>query len=153
LPVGSERALASSLDLAPAFHKYSAVPVIFVTDFKFSFEKHWISDGHNRVTTFGVIMTFEWDEAKNRTNILKHGFDFADAESMFHGPLLIRPDTREDYGEERWIGIGMLARGTIAFVVFSEPIQGLIRIISLRRADHEERKEYEKAIKNGLGTH
>jgi len=98
-------------------------------------------------------MNFEWDEAKNRVNIRKHGFDFADAEEMFRGILLIRPDTREDYGEERWIGIGMLARGTLAFVVFSEPIEGLIRIISLRRAKYAERKEYEKTIQNGLGTH
>jgi len=45
-------------------------------------------------------MTFEWDEAKNRANIRKHGFDFADAEEMFRGPLLVRPDTREDYGEK-----------------------------------------------------
>ena len=40
-------------------------------------------------------------------------FDFADAEEMFRGALLIRPDTREDYGEERWIGIGMI-HGRIA---------------------------------------
>ena len=53
-------------------------------------------------------MRFEWDEAKNRANIRKHGFDFAEAEEMFRGVLLVRPDTREDYGEERWLGIGML---------------------------------------------
>jgi uncharacterized protein len=98
-------------------------------------------------------MKFEWDEAKNRANILKHGFDFADAEELFSGPLLIRPDTREDYGEERWIGIGMLTRGTLVFVVFSEPVQGLLRIISLRKAKHAERKEYEKAIEDGLETY
>lgn len=28
-------------------------------------------------------MDFEWDEAKNRSNIRKHGLDFADAEEMF----------------------------------------------------------------------
>jgi uncharacterized DUF497 family protein len=52
---------------------------------------------------------FEWDEKKNRQNFKKHGFDFADAEGMFRGFLLVRPDTREDYGEERWIGIGMIS--------------------------------------------
>jgi uncharacterized protein len=94
-------------------------------------------------------MRFEWDEVKNRANIRKHGFDLADAEEMFRGPLLARPDTREDYGEERWIGIGML-RGSIAFVAFTEPEPGTIRLISLRKADHEEREEFEKAIQNGL---
>jgi uncharacterized DUF497 family protein len=46
-------------------------------------------------------MTFEWDETKNRANIRKHGFDFAWAGQMFRRPLLVRPDSREDYGEER----------------------------------------------------
>jgi len=94
-------------------------------------------------------MIFEWDEAKNRANVRKHGFDFAEAEEMFHGPLLVRPDTREDYGEQRWIGIGMI-RGRIAFVAFAEHPQDTIRIISLRKAHHEEREEYEKAIQDGL---
>ncbi len=94
-------------------------------------------------------MTFEWDEAKNRANIKKHGFDFADAEEIFRGPILVRPDTREDYGEERWIGIGMI-RSRIAFVAFAAEREDTIHIISLRKADHEERKEYEKALQNGL---
>lgn len=84
------------------------------------------------------------------TNIRKHGFDFAEAEEMFRGFLFVRPDTREDYGEERWIGIGMI-RGRFAFVAFAEPSPRTICIILLRRAEHEERKAYEKAVQNGLG--
>ena len=38
------------------------------------------------------MMRFEWDEAKNRTNIRKHGFDFAEAEEMFRGVLLVAWD-------------------------------------------------------------
>jgi uncharacterized DUF497 family protein len=94
-------------------------------------------------------MTFEWDEAKNRANVRKHGFHLAEAEEMFRGTLLIRPDSSEDYGEERWIGIGMI-QGRVAIVAFAERPQDTIRIISLRKADHEERKEYEKAIQDGL---
>jgi len=56
-------------------------------------------------------MRFEWDEAKNRANIRKHGLDFADAEIMFRNVLLVRADTREDYDEKRWIGIGQLEDG------------------------------------------
>jgi uncharacterized DUF497 family protein len=95
-------------------------------------------------------MVFEWNEAKNRANILKHGFHFAEAAEMFNGPLLIHPDTRQDYGEERWIGIGM-TRGRCALVAFAEDPSSAIRIISLRRATREEREEYEKAIQDGLG--
>ena len=96
-------------------------------------------------------MNFEWDEAKNRSNIRKHGFDFADAEEMFRGLLIIRPDTDEDYDEERWLGIGMI-RGCVAFVAFVKRPPDTIRIISLRKADHEERKQYEKALQDGLET-
>lgn len=44
-------------------------------------------------------MRLEWDEAKNRANITKHGLDFADAEEMFRGVLIVEPDVRHDYGE------------------------------------------------------
>jgi hypothetical protein len=45
------------------------------------------------VATFGVTMKIEWDEAKNRANIRKHGFDFADAEEVFRG-ILTRGEMR-----------------------------------------------------------
>jgi uncharacterized DUF497 family protein len=94
-------------------------------------------------------MQIEWDEAKNRGNLRKHGFHLADAAEMFDGPFLARPDTREDYGEERWIGIGM-TKGRVAFVAFTAESHETIRIISIRKATNEERQEYEAAIKDGL---
>jgi len=94
-------------------------------------------------------MTFEWDEDKNRANMRKHGLDFAEAEEMFRGVLVAEPDAREDYGEKRWRGIGTI-RGRTAVVIFAERAPETVRIISLRRAHHEEREEYEKAIQDGL---
>jgi uncharacterized protein len=94
-------------------------------------------------------MIFEWDDAKNRTNVRKHGFHFADAEEMFRGALLVRPDTDDDHGEERWIGIGLI-HGRVAVVAFTERPPERVRIISLRKADHEEREQYEKALQDGL---
>jgi uncharacterized protein len=96
-------------------------------------------------------MRFEWDESKNRANVRKHGIDFADAEEMFRGFVLVRPDTDLDYDEERWLGIGLL-RGRVAFAAFVERPPDTIRIISLRKASHEERKQYEKALQDGLET-
>jgi uncharacterized DUF497 family protein len=104
------------------------------------------------VATFGVTIDIEWDEAKNRSNIRKHGFHFAEAERMFQGFLLVRPDAQGDYGEERWIGIGMI-HDRCAFVAFAPRPGNTIRVISLRKANHEERKEYEDAIKDGLEAH
>jgi len=94
-------------------------------------------------------MIFKWDEAKNCSNVRKHGLDFADAEEMFRGMLIAEPDTRQDYGEKRWRGIGTI-RGRTTVVIFTELAPETVRIISLRRAHHEEREEYEKAIQNGL---
>lgn len=92
-------------------------------------------------------MTFEWDEAKNRVNIRKHGIDFADVPEMFRGPVFARLDTREDYGEDRWLAIGLL-RGRVVFVAFATKGPEVIRIISARKANQYERKEFEKAIED-----
>lgn len=68
---------------------------------------------------------------------------------MFCGLLLVKPDLEEDYGEDRWLGIGMI-QGRVAFVSFTQRGPDTIRVISLRRADHEEREQYEKALQDGL---
>jgi len=94
---------------------------------------------------------FEWDENKNRQNIRKHGFDFADAEEMFGGILLFSPDVRKDYGESRWVGIGTI-RGRTAVVVFTERGPETIRIISLRKATRRESEHYKKAVADQLET-
>lgn len=91
-------------------------------------------------------MRFEWDEQKRKTNIRRHGFDFADAKQVFAGPMLIRLDIRQDYGEDRWIGIG-ITNGRVVVVVYTEQDNGeTIRIISLRKALKHERKRFEEAI-------
>ncbi len=56
-------------------------------------------------------MRLEWDENKNSENLQKHGFDFADAWQLFNNPLLVKPDIRKAYGEDRWIGIGTMNNG------------------------------------------
>jgi hypothetical protein len=74
-------------------------------------------------------MRFEWDVAKNRANIWKHGFDFQDAEEMFLGVFLDWPDTREGYSEERWVGLG-ITRSRFAVVIVATPEPEVIRIIA-----------------------
>ena len=56
-------------------------------------------------------MHYEWDQAKNRATILKRGVDFADIPPVFDRPMLIEPDERKQYGEDRWIGLGMFPNG------------------------------------------
>jgi uncharacterized DUF497 family protein len=89
-------------------------------------------------------MRFEWDDRKNVQNIRKHGLDFSQGTQMFTGPapLLIEPDVREDYSEERWIGLGMIG-DTVAVVIFTcDATFNVVRIISLREADKDEQNGY-----------
>ncbi len=60
--------------------------------------------------------------------------------------MLTRLDTRKEYGEPRWIGIGFLET-ICAVIAFSERNNGdVIRVISLRKALTHERKAFEKTI-------
>ncbi|MBD2410917.1 hypothetical protein FACHB389_00440 [Nostoc calcicola FACHB-389] len=95
-------------------------------------------------------MKFEWDQQKNQANIAKHGLDFADTPRVFNLPLRISLDERQDYGEDRWIGLGILD-GRVVVIVFTEPDEQTIRIISLRKALPYERKRYEQFLKDELG--
>jgi uncharacterized DUF497 family protein len=92
-------------------------------------------------------VNFEWDAQKNEENIRKHRIDFTDVPELFNGPMLIDRDDRVEYGEERWIGLGML-RNIVAVVVFTERVNDTIRIISTRKATKYERQRYEQAFAN-----
>jgi uncharacterized protein len=90
-------------------------------------------------------MQFEWDESKNLENVRKHEIDFADVPEMFDGSMLIEPDDRFDYGEDRWLGIGFLGNG-VAVVVWTECYGDVIRIISARRANRYEQQQFERYL-------
>ncbi|WP_434577942.1 BrnT family toxin [Pseudomonas sp. Z5-35] len=92
-------------------------------------------------------MLFEWDEAKNRANILKHGIDFNDVPGIFQHPMLVLHDDRRAYGEERWITIGLI-KTLIGVVVYTERRGDVIRIISARKATKQEAIRYVENIEN-----
>jgi len=92
-------------------------------------------------------MRFEWDDNKNRTNIRKHGIDFADAADIFNHPVLTLFDGREDYGEERWIALGWI-KAIMGVVVYVERDGDVIRIISARKATKSEVRHYEQSIQD-----
>ena len=87
-------------------------------------------------------MRFEWDDKKNKTNISVHEIDFCDAHLIFEHPMLIKADTRKDYGEERLVGLGELY-GAVIVIVFTKR-GSAVRVISIRRANRNERKIYEE---------
>lgn len=91
-------------------------------------------------------MPFEWDENKRLSNIEKHGIDFADAVKIFDAFAVTRQDTRADYGEERYVAVGLLDGREIT--VIYTPREDNRRIISARRARVEERKVYHEEAAN-----
>jgi uncharacterized DUF497 family protein len=88
-------------------------------------------------------MRYTWDEDKRLRNLRKHGVDFADAWRVFDGPIVLREDRREDYGEQRLIAFGLLY-GRIVAVVHVDA-GDYIRIISMRHADRVETDYYYRA--------
>jgi uncharacterized DUF497 family protein len=84
---------------------------------------------------------FEWDDAKALANKAKHGVSFESATRAFRDVFALGfLDDREDYGEERWIRIGM-AGDKLLHVAYTERSKRK-RIISARAAEKEEHDFY-----------
>lgn len=92
-------------------------------------------------------MQFEWDEQKNIQNHEKHGVTFEEAKEVFSDPLHIaKCDHRFSYFEERWITLGTTQKQKILVVAnlfFTDDGEEIIRIISARKANNQEVKQYE----------
>ena len=90
-------------------------------------------------------MMFEWDENKNRINKAKHGVDFETASHVFDDPLHASRIEGIVDGEERWQTIGAVHGLTLFLVAHLITFDDttIIRIISARKADKNERRHYE----------
>lgn len=91
-------------------------------------------------------MDFEWDPAKARSNLAKHGVSFSDVEAAFYDQHTISMPDPGASAEERFVLVGMDALGKIVVVVYTYGVDS-IRIISARRANKAERKSYEEGIR------
>ena len=84
---------------------------------------------------------FEWDDEKAARNLARHGVSFEAARLAFDDPFaVVREDRRRDYGEDRYILLGMVENHLLA-VVHAQP-DARIRIISARLAEPRERRRY-----------
>jgi uncharacterized DUF497 family protein len=87
-------------------------------------------------------LEFEWHEAKAEANLQAHGVSSDLAKTVFKDPFAIeRLDDRENYGEERFVIIGMADGHVLLFVAYTER-QERIRIISARRVTQHEQDDY-----------
>ena len=90
------------------------------------------------------MIRFEQDEKKNETNIKKHGISFEKASSVFQDEeSLIISDENHSQKEDRFILIGFSFKANLLVVCHCyREKDSIIRIISARKADRNERKQY-----------
>ena len=90
-------------------------------------------------------LRFDWDDRKNAHNSHKHGISFEEAETVFldeQALLIFDPDHSGD--EERFILLGLSSAWRTLVVCHCYRRQGdVIRLISARRANRLERKQYD----------
>jgi len=98
-------------------------------------------------------MHLEWDEAKNRQNLAKHGIDFETAALVFEDPHALSFQDRIIEGEERWqtFGVinGLMLIVMVAHTWWEEQGEDIIRLISARSATAYEKEIYEAHKKSG----
>ncbi|AOF97137.1 MULTISPECIES: BrnT family toxin [unclassified Sphingobium] len=85
-------------------------------------------------------MRIEYDPSKRQKTLDARGLDFESIVMMFDRFHLIRTDERKDYGEVRYIMLGLLDERPVICVW--TPRGDAIRVISMRIADDDEREIY-----------
>jgi uncharacterized protein len=90
------------------------------------------------------MISFEWDPAKARANLKKHGVSFEEAQSVFHDEFAVQFfDEEHSSDEERFLMLGMSVDANVLIVCHCERSDGnVIRIISARKATRKERAFY-----------
>jgi uncharacterized DUF497 family protein len=92
-------------------------------------------------------MRIEWNKKKAEANLRKHGVDFADAAVALEDENAL---TIEDTGfEERRFKTLALGPGIkVLLIVHAERDESTIRIISARKADRSEARQYYRGLKH-----
>ena len=98
-----------------------------------------------REKVWSIAMEMNYVPNEAARNLKKHGVSFEDAELVFYDSGRVEAyDGREDYGEDRWATIG-LAYSAVLYVVYTVRHEETIRLISARKANADERKQYREA--------
>jgi hypothetical protein len=91
-------------------------------------------------------LRFGWDEAKSKSNQRKHGVSFEEAQTVFEDDeALLLGDPEHSESEDRFLLLGLSStlRTLVVCHCYREH-EDLIRIISARKADPEERSQYNR---------
>lgn len=87
-------------------------------------------------------MDYEFDPAKDESNLDKHGLSLADADGFEWETAVVREDTRRQYAEPRFEAKGYIG-DRLHVMVFCLRVDA-VRVISLRKANQREEKSYAK---------
>ena len=88
-------------------------------------------------------MRISYDPAKSERNVRERGLSFDEAAGFDFESALVFADVRHDYGETRYVALGMLG-DRVHVLCFAETADG-IRVISFRKANTREVSRYAKA--------
>ena len=94
------------------------------------------------------LFDITWDDAKARSNVIKHGVSFAQAATVMLDPLALTVfDVAHSKTEERWFTLGQTSEGQLLAVAHTYQVldanAAKIRLISAREATRRERQQYE----------
>lgn len=94
-------------------------------------------------------LSFEWDERKNLDNQREHGISFEEAQTVFldeNAREFFDPDHSQQ--EDRFILLGISNRLRVLVVCYCyRRRESVIRIISSRKANAKEEKDYWEVIR------
>lgn len=96
-------------------------------------------------------MEFEWDEEKRLQVLDTRNLDILEAALIFEGEVITRKDEREDYGEERFISLG-LVDGEAYIVVHTER-NGVTRLITAWKGGRNDFRKYQEGVSRRDQSH
>ena len=89
-------------------------------------------------------MKIEFDQDKRDKTLQERGLDFARADEVFASVTATIEDVRRNYGETRYISVGLLDLRVVILVW--TPRGKSRRIISMRYANDREKERYSKHL-------
>jgi uncharacterized DUF497 family protein len=97
---------------------------------------------------YNLAVEFVWDVAKSEANQRKHGVSFREAQELFESGVdyLEIFDSAHSTDEDRFVAIGPISRG-IVVVIWTEPVEDTVRIISARMATQRDRELFQARMK------
>jgi uncharacterized protein len=93
-------------------------------------------------------LRFTWDQRKAEANVSKHGVTFEEAQWVFYDEhALVTEDPDHSKEEDRFLILGLSSALRILLVVYREPSDDEVRIISARKATKAEQRQYLERLK------